>query len=540
MEAAERAYHHQHGSEVDAMILPAWPNVKITRRKEMVSVRGINYSDNVMDGDLAACENLSDRRWPYLASRNGRTRQEDYQGITALTHFNGIVAVRPGYHGEAWEDELLYNGESVGWLDHTDKPRQFAAVNTKLVIWPDQKYLDLNDLTVKPMGAETSASRATFREDGKGVSFAGVPDLQALFRPGDGVEISGLTELEDNNITVTVQKVAAASFTVDGAVFTPGTETAAITLRRNIPDMDYICESGNRLWGCENATKTIYASSLGDPTNFFVSGTGAAGSYSFAVATPGDFTGACRLGSSVLFWKEQVLHKVLGSYPAEYYAYTYEIEGVRAGCAKSMTVINDVLYYVGLHGVFAYAGGTPGDISTVFGTHLLTDAAGGTDGEKYWLSCLDDGKEALYVYSPAQRVWLREDGFRFTDIAREGEDVYLLRRDGSVWLADSREADPEIDWSLEYTPFTETLEGRKRVSRLLIRLEMPEGAWFQADTSTDGEPWKEAGLIKGPKADTVPVMVQPKRGDQYRIRLRGHGPCVIKGVLREYLQGGYQ
>ena len=298
--------------------------------------------------------------------------------------------------------------------------------------------------------------------------------------------------------------------------------------------------SVDELLGVSNEEKTIFASALGDPTNFYSYQGIATDSYALPVATAGDFTGCCKLSSSVLFWKEQVLHKVLGSYPAEYVMYTYEMEGVRSGCEKSLTIINDALFYVGLHGVFTYAGGTPADISQVFGEHLLTDAVGGTDGEKYWLSCLDNGEKTLYVFSPNDGVWLREDAFRFTAIARDGEDVYLLREDGSIWLEDSREPDRDIAWSLEYKPFYETIEGRKRVSRLLIRLEMPGMAWLRVDTSTDGEPWREAGLIKGPKTDTVPVMVQPGRGDQYKVRLRGHGPCVIKGCLREYIQGGYQ
>ena len=32
----------------------------------------------------------------------------------------------------------------------------------------------------------------------------------------------------------------------------------AITLERKIPDMDFICESENRLWGCSNDAQTIY------------------------------------------------------------------------------------------------------------------------------------------------------------------------------------------------------------------------------------------------------------------------------------------
>ena len=534
------------------MMLPDWPMVRITRRKEMVQGRGINYSDNFQDGDLAGSENLSVRRWPYIATRNARKRVEEYQGVTAMTSWNGLVVVRPGDRDGTTEDEVLYQGESIGWLEHLEGvTRQFAAVNTRLVIWPDKKYLDMSTepASVKELGATLEATGATVAvtevtKDGKvtnttTITFTTGENLKTLFQPGDGVELSGF-ENEENNRSLIIKTVAAKKITVDSGDFKNETKSGTVTMERKIPKMDFICESGNRLWGVSNADKTIFASALGDPTNFYVSRGISTDSYAVAVASAGDFTGCCKLSSSVLFWKEETLHKILGNYPAEYVMYTYEMEGVRAGCEKSMTIINSALFYVGLHGVFTYTGGTSADISAVFGEHLLTEAVGGTDGEKYYLSCLDDGKEALYVFSPNDGVWLREDTLRAVDIAREGEDVYLLRRDGSLWIADSREPDPQIEWSLEYKPFYETIEGRKRVSRLLIRLEMPEMAWLRVDTSTDGEPWREAGLIKGPKSDTVPLMVQPGRGDQYKVRLRGHGPCVIKGVLREYIQGGYQ
>ena len=526
------------------MTLPDWPMVSIKRRKEMVQSRGINYSDNYGDGDLADSENLSVRRWPYIATRNGRKRVEGIQNVTALTSWNGLVAVIG--------KDLYYKGEKVNMpegVEMTAGAKSFAAVNTKLVIWPDKVYLDLNTRTVKPLGAALEATGATVAvtsvtRDGKvinttTITFTTDKDLTTIFKANDGVELSGFANAENNRALV-IKTVAAKKITVDTWDFISETRNQAVTLTRKIPEMDFICESGNRLWGVSNADKTIYASSLGDPTNFYVTRGVSTDSYAVAVATAGDFTGCCKLSSSVLFWKEETLHKILGNYPAEYVMYTYELEGVRSGCEKSMTIINGDLFYVGLHGVFRYAGGMPADISSAFGEHMITEAVGGTDGEKYFLSCLDNGKEALYVFSPHYGVWLREDGFRFTDICREGEDVYLLRKDGSVWLADSREEDPEIQWSLEYKPFFETIEGRKRVSRLLIRMELPQGAWLRVETSTDDDRWQEAGLIKGPRADTVPLVIQPRRGDQYKVRMRGHGPCVIKGVLREYLQGGYQ
>ena len=44
------------------MRLPDLPVGDIQNRREMVTARGLNYSDNIQDGDLAVCQNLSNRR----------------------------------------------------------------------------------------------------------------------------------------------------------------------------------------------------------------------------------------------------------------------------------------------------------------------------------------------------------------------------------------------------------------------------------------------------------------------------------------------
>ena len=54
-----------------------------------------------------------------------------------------------------------------------------------------------------------------------------------------------------------------------------------------MPDLDFICESENRLWGCSNETRTIYASALGDPTNFFSYQGLSTDSYAVAVGSEG-------------------------------------------------------------------------------------------------------------------------------------------------------------------------------------------------------------------------------------------------------------
>lgn len=511
------------------MRLPDLPVGDIQNRREMVTARGLNYSDNIQDGDLAVCQNLSNRRWPYLATRNARKQQAGYENVTALTNWNGLVAVRG--------TDLLYQGNVVGQVTAGEK--QFAAVNTKLVIWPDKVYLDMNELALKPLGAETTATKAVFSDSQDSVTFTGTGDLTQKFRVGDGVEFSGFSTLTGNNRSLVIKTVTADTITIAAKTFTAGTESGTISIKRKIPDLDFICESGNRLWGVSNEEKTIYSSVLGDPSNFYVYDGLSTDGYALPIGSEGDFTGCCKLSTSLLFWKERTLHKILGDYPAEYVMYSYDIEGLRAGCHRSQTIINDVLFYVGLHGVFTYAGGSPSDLSTVFGQHELTEAVGETDGEKYYLSALDNGSPALFTFNPNEGAWLKEDSLRFTDAARVGKDVYLLKEDGTVWLEDAGEDDPDVDWVAEYTPFYETIEGRKRFSRVMFRVELSAGAWVSAFFCADNGPWVEVGKITRQKVDTVSLMVAPSRCDQYRVKLEGHGPCVVKAAMREFIVGGY-
>ena len=508
------------------MKLPKLPRQGQKASREIVNTRGLNLSDNTQDGDLAGCKNLSSHRWPYLATRNKRERLADYTGVTAITSWGKLIAVE----GEA----LLYDGKEVGKV--TPGAKQFAVVNTKLVIWPDKVYLDMTTQTVKPLGAKATAAKGVFTADT--VTLTGGPDLTQVFAVGDCVTLSGLETLKANNGDVVIKELAADKLTLSAKSLTEGEEENALTLERRVPDLDYICESGNRLWGCSNQEKTIFASVLGDPTNFYVYEGLSTDAYAVAVGSEGDFTGCCKLSTAVLFWKERTLHKMLGDYPAEYALFDYAIDGLRAGCSRSMQILNDVLLYVGVHGVYTYAGGTPSNIAACFGSHSLEEGVAGTDGERYYLSALLDGQAALLVYDPRLGVWMQEDETRCVDFARMGQEVYFLTQAGEVWQADSRQPDPEAEWEAVYTPFYETIQGRKRYSRLVLRVELAQGAWLTAYTRTDGGPWQEAAKRIGGLSDAAALSLRPNRGDKFELRLRGKGPCAILSVLREFTVGG--
>ena len=409
-------------------------------------------------------------------------------------------------------------------------------VNTKLVIWPDKVYLDLKTRTVKDLAAKLTGSGAVFTTSTMKVT--GWPDLTACFAAGDAVTLSGCTTKTENNKDFVIKSLTADTITVTDNTFTAAEEAgAAIVLERKVPEMDFICESENRLWGCSSQAQTIYASSMGDPTNFNVFEGLSTDSYALAVGTEGDFTGCCKLTSSVLFWKETKLHKILGGYPAEYSLYTYDIEGLRKGCHKSLAVINEVLYYMGLHGVYAYSGGVPTLISAGFGEKDFSDGVAGTDGSRYFLSVKEGGAAHLLAYETDKNLWLREDGTRAVDFARLGRELYFLDGTGDVWRMDSGQEDENLTWSAQLVPFYASIQGRKYFSQIVMRLELPRGAWMKAEVRYDGGPWRETGKIVGRAADSIPVRLPVNRCDRLDLRLSGKGPCVVRAMLLEYGMG---
>ena len=620
---------------------------------ETVALRGINFSENFQPGDLADCVNLSSRRWPYTATRLERAKQAGYQGVTALTAHGKLAAVSG--------NKLFYDGKAVGAV--TPGEKQFAAVNTKLVIWPDKVYLDLEDNKVKPLGAKRVHSLRSLRFTGNTISlyrprvlsgqwyydddgdrtsgpgaeifirdnkyfylkrckaidrtasgwmltgeeivaisqlkngdivlldpgaddesaylaakyngdptafdgsyYAVIKEMEAsawsgggrydvlydvyfcplknegsftdFFKAGDAVTISGAGDNDKESaiireVTETTLTFSQNSFAIGetGEAFPEG----EVTIERKVPDLQFICESQNRLWGCEG--HTVYASALGDPTNFFVFDGVSTDSYAVAVGSDGAFTGCIGYSEGVLFWKEDCLHKVLGTYPANYELHTYSIPGVQAGSGKSMVIINDVLYYKGDRGVYAYGGGTPSLLSACFGSRRFTDAVAGSDGEKYYLSVKEGEQRLLLVYDRQRGLWLKEDETAVRDFARLGNQLYFADGAGNVWLVDGKAAGRDLDWMVQFAPFYETIQGRKSYSRLLLRLELPAGSWLAAELRLDGGPWRECAKAVGQKTDVVPLQLPIGRCDKFELRLRGKGECAILSLLREFYVG---
>lgn len=374
---------------------------------------------------------------------------------------------------------------------------------------------------------------------------ARIPRALSRLRPGDRVNISGCVSVQENDReAVEVKEVGPRGVTFilpEELQFTEVVEAGAVVVERWVPDLDFICESGNRLFGCSSKDNTIYASALGDPTNWSVHDGLASDSYAEEVGSPGPFTGCLAYGGGVLFWKEELLHRLVGSYPAAYEVRADYIAGLQAGSEGSMVVVNETLYYKGRAGIYAYAGGVPRLISGALGQVRYEKAAAGSDGERYYVSMrrTDTGAWELLSYDLRRGLWMKEDALEARAFARLNETVYLLLEDG-VYALDSEADDPggPVPWEVTFAPFFEGTCRRKYPSRLLLRLELEPGSWVEAQLARDKGVFRQVWASREHDALTAEVPIRPGRCDRYQLRLKGEGRCLIRGLEREFTLGG--
>ena len=373
--------------------------------------------------------------------------------------------------------------------------------------------------------------------------------FSTYFRVGNLVQISGCTTLDGNNTPegeyIKISAVGDYSLTFDMPEnFTSGTEAGAVTVTRPVPDLDYICESDNRLWGVNSETRTIYASALGDPTDFWSLGLLSTDAFQAAVGTDGDWTGICKAGGGVCCWKEHTLHKVLGSYPANYQINTYSVPGVQAGSARSMQNINETLYYKGVDGIYAYGGGTPSLISPGFNGVQFDYAVGGSGNGKYYISMLrrDTESYGMYELDLDTGFWLKTDNTKCEAYATLDNIVYAaIGR--SVYALQTAANSDGVNWLAEFVPVVEMTVNKntgiwtKKYKRLVLRIDMDAGAELRVETKQDRADWRIAYEKRAGHEMTLRIPLVMGRCDRFAIRITGVGGAVIYAMQREFIIG---
>lgn len=253
------------------------------------------------------------------------------------------------------------------------------------------------------------------------------------FAVDDWVRISGFTgELEKLNSSYKILGCSEDYIIINAEINASLDYKGEIRVERTLPaDMDYLICCDNRLWGCSSKNNRIYASRLGDATNWESYGDGiSTDSYWVDISTEGEFTGATVSGGAVYFFKENAVHKIIGTKPRNFTLTTYKDLGIQKGSSASAVWVKDRLFYHSPVGVCVYSpGGEPTLISKdAFGTKHYTDAVGGRHGSKYYVSLKDSfsGEYDLYFYDTDVACWIKEDTERFSATVTYNNLLYFV------------------------------------------------------------------------------------------------------------------
>lgn len=167
------------------------------------------------------------------------------------------------------------------------------------------------------------------------------------------------------------------------------------TVSRQIPQMDFIVEHNNRLWGCSSADHEIYCSKLGSAVEWGSYDGISTDAWAATVGSDGDFTGACVYANSVLFFKENCVHIVYGTKASNFTVSTIKLRGVQSGSGGSLCISDGLLYYKAPEGVFCFNGSAAHRIDSKLGGDITDTAVMTADG-RYIVMAAADG--TVYFY----------------------------------------------------------------------------------------------------------------------------------------------
>lgn len=388
--------------------------------------------------------------------------------------------------------------------------------------------------------------------------------IGAGFAVGDGITISGIdgvdapTELNGSMVARDVKKNYIVVTGILDKVYEQagkwvvgedGGRDEFITIERRMPNMDFVIESGNRLWGCRygisrdgKVVNEIYASKLGDFKNWNVFDGISTDSYVASLGTDGQFTGAVEHLGYPIFFKENCLHKVYGNYPANYQIQTTVGRGVQKGSEKSLATVNEILFYKSRSGVCAYDGSLPEEVSAALGDVTYSDAVAGVLGNKYYISMRDEeGQYHLFVFDTKKGMWHKEDDTQVVEFCTcRGDLYYIDYADNQIkTVRGSGVLDTSaIKWEAVTGLVGTDSPDKKYISRMDVRLSLGLGTkvTFYAEYDSGGV-WEHLFTMEGTTLRTFAVPIRPKRCDHMRLKVVGIGEAKIYSICKTIEQG---
>ena len=562
---------------------------------------GYNAKAKIAENEFSDMKNLSGDNYPVLSTRKKRSQTiSTYSGKTIYGMINkdALCVVAGNTFGET--ASLYINHYAVAGLTLSATEKQLVSMGAYLVIFPDKKWINTKDLTdygdidatfvsattvtyslcrydatayAEPTVSATepsnpsngdlwidtsatphllkqySTSAAVWTEIVTTYIKIAATNIAEKFSAGDAVKISG-SDIDINGDGVYIEAAQHNAggtgdyIVVAGILDAVTTQSTALTVKRAMPSIDFVIESNNRLWACKygldaggNAVNEIYASKLGDFKNWNCFQGLSTDSYAASLGTDGPFTGAITYKGYPMFFKEECYHKVYGDYPANFQITSTSCDGVQKGSGKSLAIVDAVLYYKGVSGVFAYDGSLPDKVSDKLSDGYSSAVSGGI-GTKYYISMQKSGSYSLFVFDAAKGLWHREDETQAKCFCTVSDELYMATSGGIVGLNGTITAvTSATEWYFISGLLGLESPERKYVSNAILRMHLATGGTAKVYIEYDKSgTWVEAASIDASKY-TQNVSIRLRRCDCFRLKVSGTGDIKLYSLTKVMKDG---
>ena len=567
-----------------------------TTRERVDVFRGYNHNLRIAEGEFYDMTNMSSDDYPVLSPRRQR-------GVYATPGMpQGMISKKDLWYVDGGNLIVIEDGNKTTidmGLTVDATPKVLISMGAYIIIMPDKKYINTSNYEDKGMieaSVTTSAATTiqiskldgaaydnvlvqsdepTSAENGDmwidtssvphtlkqysaaadewsavATSYVKISSLGIgnLFAEGDGVKISGITAATDLNTNTIIHSRGANYIVVTGIIDEVTSQETPITVERKMPDMDFVIESGNRLWGCRYGESNgamvneIYSSKLGDFKNWECYAGISSDSWRATVGSDGAFTGAVSFLGSPIFFKENCMHKVYGDFPSTFRIQSTTCRGVQKGCERSIATVNETLFYKSRGAVCGYDGSLPQEISADLGDEAYSEAVGGGLSNKYYVSMKDsNGDYHLFVYDVSKGFWHREDDTQAIQFCEHRGDLfYIDHADDQIKSVRGTglRYDEQVRWEAVTGILGTDTPGKKYISKIEMRMSLAHGSRVLIFVEYDscGE-WELVSTLVGDNLSTFTIPIRPRRSDHLRLRISGYGEAKVFSMFKTIEEG---
>jgi hypothetical protein len=199
-----------------------------------------------------------------------------------------------------------------------------------------------------------------------------------------------------------------------------------------------------------------------------------------------------------------------------------------------------VVYYNSPHGIMAWSGGVPQNISKVFGDKLYTNGASGHIKNKMYFSMMDGETPVTFCLDTDKGLWCKENNDRWDYLFDwEGKLYGMSGSEMTIFEGEGGQLEEDLPFMIQSGDIGYGSIYKKYLNKMTMRLKLPLGsrATIEIQYDSDGT-WRHITELRPTKvAYTYAVPIIPHRCDHFSIRIRGKGKITLMQMSKFWKEG---